>query len=57
VYRALSTGSSKAAALRGAQSMAIEREPQLHPAFWGAFQLIGDARPLSKESTLGLKGA
>lgn len=57
VYRALSVGASKAAALRGAQSMAIKREPQLHPAFWGAFQLIGDASPLSKEPTLGLKGA
>jgi CHAT domain-containing protein len=57
VYRALSSGASKAAALRSAQCAALDADRQLHPAFWGAFQLVGDARPLSKASTLGLKGA
>jgi hypothetical protein len=25
----------------------LRSDPQLHPAFWGAFQLVGDAGPLS----------
>jgi CHAT domain-containing protein len=47
VYRALLAGTSKAAALRNAQRALHTANPQLHPAFWGAFQLIGDASPLS----------
>jgi CHAT domain-containing protein len=47
VYRALLAGTSKAAALRNAQCALHRANPQLHPAFWGAFQLIGDASPLS----------
>lgn len=47
VYRALLAGASKAAALREAQRALHVNNPQLHPAFWGAFQLIGDANPLS----------
>ena len=47
LYRALRAGQSKAAALRAAQQTLLAAAPQLHPAFWGAFQLIGDARPLS----------
>lgn len=47
IYRALREGVSKAAALRGAQRRMIEATPQLHPAFWGAFQLIGNSSPLS----------
>lgn len=45
-YRALFAGGSKAQALREAQrAMLADRQP--HPAFWGAFQLVGDARPLT----------
>lgn len=47
LYGALRDGKSKAAALRGAQQSILADNPNLHPAFWGAFQLIGDARPLS----------
>jgi CHAT domain-containing protein len=49
-YRALQCGASKAAALRDAQCTILHREPQLHPAYWGAFQLIGDAAPLAPVS-------
>ena len=47
MYRALRDGASKAAALRDAQRSMLAAAPHLHPAFWGAFQLIGDASPLS----------
>lgn len=47
LYRHLHNGASKVAALRHAQRAVRESKPDLHPAFWGAFQLIGDARPLS----------
>jgi len=47
MYQALRAGASKAAALRAAQQAMLVQNRQLHPAFWGAFQLIGDARPLS----------
>jgi CHAT domain-containing protein len=46
-YNGLKAGESKAAALRGAQRQMLQRTPDLHPAFWGAFQLVGDAGPLS----------
>ncbi len=47
VYSQLNSGTSKAAALRAA--MLAQRDAQLnqHPAFWGAYQLIGNANPLS----------
>lgn len=48
IYTALCTGVSKAAALRSAQCAMLAERPALHPAFWGVFQLIGDAHPLSK---------
>ncbi|MBV9790022.1 MAG: CHAT domain-containing protein [Chloroflexi bacterium] len=48
VYRSLRAGASKAAALRDAQRSVREANPRLHPAFWGAFQLVGDPRPLSQ---------
>jgi CHAT domain-containing protein len=51
VYETLRAGASKAAALREAQQFMLARDPQLHPAFWGAFQLIGDACPLSSSNT------
>jgi tetratricopeptide (TPR) repeat protein len=38
---------SKAAALRRAQLELFYESPNLHPLFWGAFQLIGNAEPLS----------
>jgi CHAT domain-containing protein len=47
LYSALRAGASKAGALREAQRSMLAADPQLHPAFWGAFQLVGDARPLS----------
>ena len=46
-YRELHAGASKAAALRTAQLAILSENPQMHPAFWGAFQLVGDPRPLS----------
>ena len=48
MYEALFSGLSKAAALRHAQRSLLAENSDVHPAFWGAFQLIGDADPLSK---------
>jgi CHAT domain-containing protein len=42
-YQGLAEGFSKVRALRCAQ----HGLRHLHPAFWGAFQLVGDSRPLS----------
>jgi CHAT domain-containing protein len=47
MYAALRNGASKSQALRGAQQHILSENPQLHPAFWGAFQLIGNDSPLS----------
>jgi len=47
MYGFLSAGVSKAAALREAQRCLINENRDAHPAFWGAFQLIGNADPLS----------
>lgn len=47
MYAALERGVSKAAALRDAQRSLLAADPSLHPALWGAFQLVGDAGPLS----------
>jgi hypothetical protein len=46
-YTALVRGNTKAHALAQAQRKMVEENPNLHPAFWGAFQLIGHAGPLS----------
>lgn len=46
-YKALRRGDPKSLALRQAQQFMLTEEGWLHPAFWGAFQLIGDDRPLS----------
>lgn len=46
-YQALQAGQSKAGALRTAQRQLLQADPALHPAFWSAFQLIGNADPLS----------
>ncbi len=48
MYTFLQAGESKAAALRAAQKSILAENPDLHPAFWGAFQLVGNADPLSK---------
>jgi CHAT domain-containing protein len=50
-YEALLHGASKSAALRQAQCNLLTEQPTLHSAFWGAFQLIGDSAPLSKNHT------
>jgi CHAT domain-containing protein len=50
LYAALYAGHSKAAALREAQLFILQQDRRLHPAMWGAFQLIGDAQPLSRIS-------
>ncbi|RPJ21820.1 MAG: CHAT domain-containing protein [Chloroflexi bacterium] len=50
MYKALRSGTSKAAAMREAQQFMLVEEPWHHPAFWGAFQLIGNDRPLSSSS-------
>jgi len=46
-YKALHKGSSKTAALSESQRFMLTEEAWLHPAFWGAFQLIGNDSPLS----------
>jgi len=48
MYQQLSqSGKSKAAAIREAQQSIINEDRNVHPAFWGAFQLMGNADPLS----------
>jgi CHAT domain-containing protein len=47
MYKALRDGASKAAAIRAAQQFMLAEESWRHPAFWGAFQLIGNDQPLS----------
>jgi CHAT domain-containing protein/predicted negative regulator of RcsB-dependent stress response len=47
MYKTLFTGVSKAAALRKVQRSILAKNREIHPAFWGAFQLIGNADPLS----------
>lgn len=49
LYGALWAGESKAAALRQAQRALLALKPDLHPAFWGAFQLVGDPSPLTMD--------
>ena len=50
MYKALRGGASKAAAICEAQQFMLAEEPWHHPAFWGAFQLIGNDQPLSSSS-------
>ncbi|MBK9712913.1 MAG: CHAT domain-containing protein [Kouleothrix sp.] len=54
IYGALDAGANKAAALRCAQLSILRRQPDLHPAFWGAFQLVGDPAPLSTKMALAV---
>lgn len=55
VYGALRRGASKAAALRAAQCELLACAPHLHPAFWGAFQLIGNPDPLTAQDSGGFQ--
>ena len=48
MYAALYAGASKTSALRQAQLSLLAENRGLHPAFWGAFQVVGNANPLSK---------
>jgi CHAT domain-containing protein/tetratricopeptide (TPR) repeat protein len=48
LYQHLNRGASKAEALRLAQLTLLSSAAQLHPAFWGAFELIGNPHPLSQ---------
>jgi CHAT domain-containing protein len=47
MYTALRNGESKSAALRYAQTSILGENRDTHPAYWGAFQLIGDSSSLS----------
>jgi CHAT domain-containing protein len=47
MYTALSKGESKSESLRHAQKFLSAADRNLHPAYWGAFQLIGDSSALS----------
>lgn len=46
-YRSLVGGQSKGAAVQSAHRALLAEDGAVHPAFWGAFQLVGDSRPLS----------
>jgi len=48
MYAALYAGESKPSALRQAQISILAENRDLHPAYWGAFQLVGNADPLSR---------
>ena len=50
-YGALREGLSKATALRRAQLAALAQATDAHPAFWGAFQLVGSPAALSSAGT------
>jgi len=47
MYSVLCSGVSKSAAMRMTQQNMLTIDGWHHPAHWGAFQLIGDDRPLS----------
>ena len=48
MYAALYAGASKPSALQQAQISILDENKGLHPAFWGAFQVMGSADPLSR---------
>lgn len=52
VYQLLKTGESKASAIRQAQCTQLSYDPDSHPAYWGAFQLIGNPDPFSNQTRL-----
>jgi CHAT domain-containing protein len=45
------TFTSKAAAVQAAQLALLAQNPRLHPALWGAFQLMGSPAPLNRTSS------
>ena len=45
-YQELCAGQSKSAALRTAQLRFLQTDVKNHPAYWGAFQLIGQPGPI-----------
>lgn len=47
-YRGLMSGQAKDEALQNAQKSFLEQNRWLHPAFWGAFQLVGSTDPISQ---------
>ncbi len=49
MYRALREGASKPAALNAARQTVLAEAGELHPAFWGAFELVGNPGPLSEQ--------
>lgn len=49
-YQALKHGATRAAALRDAQRAFLAQNPDFHPAFWAAFQLIGQSGLLTADS-------
>ncbi|MEO8609246.1 MAG: CHAT domain-containing protein [Chloroflexota bacterium] len=50
IYRRLQRGYSKAKALQQTQAALHRCIPDLHPVYWGGFQLIGDPNPLGQSS-------
>lgn len=50
-YDYLSGGASKAGAIQAAQQKMRCERPNLHPAMWGAFQIVGNADALSVASS------
>lgn len=49
LYTALLNGMTKSAALQSAQLSLLREQPNLHPAFWGAFILIGSTDALTAD--------
>ena len=47
-YGYLAQGAAKSTALREVQMDLLRSTPDLHPFFWGAFQIIGNLAPLSQ---------
>jgi CHAT domain-containing protein/tetratricopeptide (TPR) repeat protein len=50
LYSQLRSGATKASAVREAQRRLLADNVELHPAYWGAFQLVGHAGPLSSSA-------
>jgi CHAT domain-containing protein len=48
-YALLKSGETKSSALRTVQTELLRENPDLHPFFWGAFQIIGNVDPLSNQ--------
>lgn len=46
LYDGLLAGMTKSEALQQAQQALLNDEPDLHPVFWGAWQIIGNPRPI-----------